>query len=487
MKLPARTTNSVLAVLVEHSGYASAEEFASAINTLGWQQHGLKLFYDHTTVKRWLRGVTCQQPDLVAAVLSRAWNIPIPVEVIWPQLRQGRPAAAAHVLPCVAARTLEELATYIGGDMLTRRQVLAEATQAAVGAGLADPLLRYLAAPPVGLTARAGSARTRITSMMVGGIEQATAHFGIQDAAVGGGLSREAAVGQLKLAVDLLRDASYTDAVGNRMLAAVAELAGMVGWMSHDVHMDGPAQRYFVLGLQAARESRDPRALLVQQSLLADLARQMHALGQPATGLRLVQAALDLPRGRHPATAAMLWNLKARMLAALGAHTIPEIRHAVELAVDLLGEAEHQSAEQRADHDLSPDAGIPYTGPAELAGNAALAWLDAARQAPPPARQAAARQAEQQALFALASRPEGFTRSRVFDLICLASSRFILAEADQAATDGNAALDLAAQVANSSRVLDRLGPLLAHSAPHAALSTVGDFRGRLLGALAAGA
>jgi hypothetical protein len=174
----------------------------------------------------------------------------------------------------------------------------------------------------------------------------------------------------------------------------------MAGWMSHDVQMAGPAQRYFILGLQAARESTDRRSTLLQVSLLADMARQMRDLGHPATGLQLVDAALALlPRGRHPAAAAMLWNLRARMLGPFGPSSITELKHAIQLAEDLLADADP------GDHDL-----LAYTGPAELAGNAALAWQDAAAHNPDLAAHA-----EQQALAALNARPPGYSRSTVFD------------------------------------------------------------------------
>jgi hypothetical protein len=143
-------------------------------------------------------------------------------------------------------------------------------------------------------------------------------------------------------------------------------------------------------------------------SLLADLARQSRSLEDPATGLRLVNAGLDLfPRGRYPAAEAMLWNLKARMLAATGRATLSEMRSARCLAEDLLGQA-----------DLTaPNATIAYTGPAELAGNAALAWQDAAAHT-----RSLAAHAEQQALAALAARPDGFVRSTVFGTITLAAA-----------------------------------------------------------------
>ncbi|MGH3694167.1 MAG: hypothetical protein ACRDRX_09350 [Pseudonocardiaceae bacterium] len=113
MKLPTRVANPVLAVLIQHSGYNSLDKFAAAVNDLGAKRHGLKLYYDHIAVKRWLSGGTCQHAEVVAEVLGRAWNVPIPATVIWPQLRHGARAPAAHLYPCVAVLTLDELAAYI--------------------------------------------------------------------------------------------------------------------------------------------------------------------------------------------------------------------------------------------------------------------------------------------------------------------------------------------------------------------------------------
>lgn len=475
MRLPKSAANPVLAILLEHSGYHSLDEFAAAVNARGSADYGLVLSYDHVGVKRWLAGGTCRQPDLVAAVLSDAWGVPIPVATIWPQLRLGEPPASAHLTPSVAARTLDELATYIGSDMLTRRTLLADAITVTSGAAFTGPLLRWLDVPAYGLDDRSKRAPHRITMSTVVGIESATAAFGAQDASIGGGLSREAAVGQLKYAVDLMRDASYTDAVGNKMLAAVAQLAGMVGWMSHDVRMAGPAQRYFVLGLHAACESTDPRSPVLRASLLADMARQMRDLGHPDTGLELVDAALDvLHRNghRHPAATAMLWNLKARMLGPLGPGLATEVKSAIQLAEDLLSDADPEQTD-----DL-----LAYTGHAELAGNAALAWQDAAVYAP-----ILAANAREQALAALGYRSTAYSRSRVFDHISVAAAGFTGIDPDQAAADGHLALDLAEEVTASARILDRLRGLMDRSAPYVDRPTVRDFRDRLAVALAGAA
>lgn len=45
---------------------------AVTVNLHGWNAQGIKLHYDHISVKRWLTGATCQNPDVLAAVLSQA-------------------------------------------------------------------------------------------------------------------------------------------------------------------------------------------------------------------------------------------------------------------------------------------------------------------------------------------------------------------------------------------------------------------------------
>src|SRR5262249_28065596 len=110
MRMPSRIANPVLAVLLDGSGFTPLDEFATAVNALGNHEYGLHLSYDHVGVKRWLSGGTCRQPEVIAEVLSRAWGVNIPVAAIWPQSRSGAAAAAPHLVPCVAPRTLDELA-----------------------------------------------------------------------------------------------------------------------------------------------------------------------------------------------------------------------------------------------------------------------------------------------------------------------------------------------------------------------------------------
>jgi hypothetical protein len=416
--------NPCLVALIEGGGFRSLEQFAEAVNHRGWTLHGVKLCYDHVRVKRWITGGTCQYPEVVADVLSTAWSVPIPVGVIWPELREGAGLVPAHLQAWVPARTLEDLSLFLRSDMLARREVLADAVGLVAGTSLVAPIARWLATPPVGLASSAGELPAgRIGLSDVRSVELATEHFRCLDNAMGGGYGREAAVGQLKYAVDLIRHTGYAEPVGDQLLAAIARLACLIGWMSHDVGMEGPAQRYLVYALQAARESRYPPARLQGVSVLCDMARQMRSVGRPDTGLRLVDLALDqLPDDRRTFNAIRggLWNLKARMLAGMGTSHLAEACSAVNLGFDLHAKA--------ADDDVDPAVAARsplFFDPAgaELAGVAADCYLDLAVDDP---RLAA--DAERHLLRALASRTEASARSRVFDQILLARCRFLQGE-----------------------------------------------------------
>jgi hypothetical protein len=468
MRLPVTVANPSLGVLIAGAGYSSRERFAEAVNRRGWQMHGVKLTYDHVSVKRWLAGSTCQYPDVVATVLSDAWGIPVPVEAIWPRLREGSRPAPAHLQAWVAVRTLEDLGVFLRSDVLSRRDVLTASVGVVAGKAFTDPLARWLDAEPVGLPPSGGRELGKINMSAVEGIEHATWQFAASDASAGGGLTREAAVGQLKYAVDLARHSRYTEEVGGRLLAAIADLAGWVGWMSHDAAMPGPAQRYLTYALQAAHEAGTERAQLRAVGILADMARQMQSLGEPTTGVRLVELALErLPkdRSRFNAVRAMLWNLKANMLAGTDPACAPEVRNAISLSFDLYHQAD--------DDDYVPEAAdyYPYTCEAELASVAAACYRDLAEVRPEFAALA-----EQQALFALAHRDDSFTRSKAFDQINLARIRFHMAEPEQACLDGSRALELAATVQASSRVRVQLRQLETDAEPYLPHPTVREFR-----------
>ena len=477
MKPPKPIANPGLDVLIRGAGYTSLERFAQVVNHRGWEMHGVKTSYDHITVKRWLAGSQSQNPDVVAAVLSDAWGIPIPVEVVWPELRDGKPAVPAHLQPWAADRTLDELGTFVRGDMLTRRETLTGAVKAVSGPVLLAPIARWFGVPPGRLPGKDDGVR-RVGNSDVAGIERSTRYFAATDAESGGGLSREAAVGQLKYAVDLAQHASYSERTGNRLLAAIAELSGLVGWLCHDSGMPGPAQRYFTYGLQAARESTDPRAPLLVVSILADMAQQMRWLRRPNASLRLHDLAVNqLPtdRRRFNVLRAVLATRRVEDgLCHLGVSALPEVRSTLSLAFDSYAQA---TTEELANATALGHRALDMSE-AGLHGRAAYSYLVLAREDP-----RLAVNAEERVLYRLSNLAQGQGRLMVIAQIHLASVRFVAGEPEQASDDGDQALDMAEQV-TSAMIRTRLRELLADSEPYACVPRVVEFRDRLRAAIA---
>lgn len=433
--------------------------------------YGLKLFYDHVTVKRWLEGRLCQNPEVVAAVLSKAWGIPIPVEVVWPEMRDGQGPVPAYQQAWVAVRTLDDLGALIGSDMLTRREILAGSMGVATGSTLIDPLARWLGAEPVGLP-EPSEAKRRIGMEEVDNIAAAIKHFAALDAKAGGGLSREAAVGQLKYAVDLTRYASYSDEVGNRLLATIAGLSGLVGWMCHDSGMPGPAQKYLLYGLQAARESTDERAPLLAVRILGDLGQHARWAGHNGTAVRLFDMALgQLPPGRDRfnLTRAIVTSNKAQSLCHLGRTSVPEVRSAVGLSSDLHAQA---TDEERTAIANLPHRSIDMSEP-ELAAKASEAYLVLAREDP---RLFA--EADELGRHSLAGIALGFGRNKVLAQVRLARLRFVAGEPDQACDDCEHALTMVGNT-KSSMVTTRLRDLLGDTEPYQKLPRVRELRERV--------
>jgi hypothetical protein len=473
-----RVTNPGLAALITGAGFRSMERFAEAVNHRGWHAYGMRLSYDHISVRRWLRGGICRHVDIVADVISAAWGVPVSPHMIWPELRDGAAAVPAHLQAWTAARTLEDLAALIGSDMLTRREILTGAIGVASGPTLLTPMTRWLDTEPTGLTdLRPGAAEPagddtdrRIGDSDVDRIEESIRLLAAQDAQTGGGLSREAAVGQLKYATDLVRYATHTDAVGNRLLAAVAGLAGLAGWMSLDSGMAGPSQQYLLYGLQAARESTDPRAPLLVVRLLADLAQHQRCTGNHETSVRLLDLAINkLPVGQHHAHRAEVIGEKAHSLAHLGSSVVTEARNCVSLSRELHAQATNDDPEATA---ALPHRNVDLTE-TEMAAKAACTYLLLAAADP---RFAGA--AQEQTLYTLANPTTGQGRNGVRAQIRLARLRFLGGDAEQGCVDGGAALAMAATTV-STMVTVRLGELYIDTQPYGALPDVAELRDQL--------
>ncbi|MGH3869004.1 MAG: helix-turn-helix domain-containing protein [Pseudonocardiaceae bacterium] len=151
-------------------------------------------------------------------------------------------------------------------------------------------------------------------------IEAATAAFKCQDFAQGSGMAWDTAVARLRVTLPLL-GAQMAPEVRPRLYLATAHLALQVGYMSFDVNHDDGARRLWMIGLDIARHTEDPRSSDLTAYLLYDMAIQAVSLGRPDEALKLVHLGHAAAIGSHPvsaSTTSALSSIEARAHAAQG-------------------------------------------------------------------------------------------------------------------------------------------------------------------------
>ncbi|MCK8676160.1 transcriptional regulator [Streptomyces lichenis] len=325
-----------------------------------------------------------------------------------------------------------------------------------------QPWLRLPDGEPLPEPVRPGA---RVGRSDVSRIQATTAAFRLLDNEHGGALSRLAVVGQLQHVTHLAATATYTEETGRALFAAIAELASVAGWMTHDAGVHDDAQRYLLLGLRAAHQAGSD-GTGIGGHLLNCLARQANHLGHAHDALDLVQAAQygtrKLPPGR---LRALLASLEARCHAVLG--DIGGMERATAAAEHaLMGEGDDPAPSWAAWFDT-----------AEFHVTAGVCEFIAAECV--PARSARAIDLITQGT---AHRPAERVRSRAFDHIALARAHVRAGQTDAADTATTTALALMGEV-HSTRVSDRLRELDTELAAAPAGTAAAGSRGRIRAAL----
>src|SRR5262249_29253593 len=169
--------------------------------------------------------------------------------------------------------------------------------------------------------------------------------------------------------------------------------------------------------------SSAPRAPLLAISILSDMAQHMKWLKRPNTAIRLHDLAISqLPadRRRFNVLRAILATKRAENgLCYLGTSSLPEVRNALNLSLDLYTQASDEDRESAATmwHRAIDVSEV------ELSGMASATYLVLARDD----RRLAA-EAEARTLHHLANVGEGQGRNTVLSRIRLASVRFVAGE-----------------------------------------------------------
>ncbi|MFJ7275482.1 hypothetical protein [Kitasatospora sp. NPDC098663] len=182
------------------------------------------------------------------------------------------------------------------------------------------------------------------------------------EAALGGHRARLLLDTELATVTDLLKQASYTEKVGRRLLRLNAELARLAGFASFDAELHAAAQRYWTTGLRVAHAA-DDRAL--GANILKSLSLQCYDHGLATAALALATAAVEGAGDVTPRTRAMLLLRQARAQAACGNRVGCDRS---------LSEAETQIARSTTTDD--DPAWTEYFDPAEFHAQTATCYAD---------------------------------------------------------------------------------------------------------------
>ena len=369
--------------------------------------------------------------------------------------------------PWLPIQTVSELITFARGDlMLGQRGGGAQRHELLEGHDLLSAVQSWTAtaADSSGLGIRRG--RKRINDQEVVQIRAVTEAFRSLDNSYGGGLTREAVIGQLISTASLIEDTTYTEEVGRKLLTGIGDLATVAGWMCHDVSMHTAAQHYFLLALQAAKETDEPN---LGAHVLSCMARQAGHLGRPQDALELIHLARYGTRHSGTATiGALLHSLEARYCAMMG-------------RLKDFDRAAGQAEAAFADRDPARDpAWVAYFDTSEYYATLGICYQIAARTSAPDR----AGRAIDMIGRALACRDPSRVRSRAFDYLGLARAHLVAGEPEAAGAAGTTALELTDKV-GSARVRDRLRELLHETGHYAGAPVIADLRSRILDQIAA--
>ncbi|HET9257027.1 MAG TPA: XRE family transcriptional regulator [Pseudonocardiaceae bacterium] len=297
---------------------------------------------------------------------------------------------------------------------------------------------------------------TRVGACDIEQIRTAESVFAGWDFAYGGGLVKEAVMGQLRYCARLL-DATCPERLRPELHAAVGALADTAGYMCFDTGAYDQARRVFRFALACAEQAEDWQ---LRAYVLNSMALLAIRTGQPDEGLALAEQGLVRP-DRLTETGQWLLHIdRARALAKM--RRIQDTLTAVGTAED------HFSRVSLA----SEPPFLAHYNVAFLAGNTGQALFDLAIVGHDPAR------AIDRLTTAVDGHTTGYTRPRAICMAKLASLTMATGDPLQAALLGIDALDTAAAT-RSRRVADDLRELAHHAAAHQHLDEVAHLRHRI--------
>lgn len=220
-------------------------------------------------------------------------------------LRAAREAAGLS-LSAMAARTHYSKAQL--GHLETGRRAVASEHVTAYSRALGVPVASLYGPPDDPLrvahewlvsdtpaTEHAASGR-RVGPSLAAELERRVVELRHLDDVIGGGDLFPLVRKELTDAERVVREASYAETTGRRLLTVVGELSQLAGWVASDAGRYGEAQAVYLSGVSAAQQAND-RSLAGQ--LLSSLSYQIANVGNPADAALLARSAV---RGANEAT-----------------------------------------------------------------------------------------------------------------------------------------------------------------------------------------
>jgi hypothetical protein len=276
----------------------------------------------------------------------------------------------------------------------------------------------------------------------------------MSDNLFGGGLSCEAAAGQLRWVARLLDAKMTDDAVRRAMFEAAGNLSGVVAFSAFDIADYTSADRCFRFALWCADQSG---SWALRAEALSDMSRKATYLGNIDEALSLIEFA-QVRSDRISATAqAMMSALRARLLALTGRHADAQAE---------VDRADMYFAEREPNTDPS---WLQYYDEAEHQGSTGRALIPVAH---------AAKRADLAATrltSAIRLHDEHYARSRTFSRTRLATLLMDVDDPREAAAVGRQAVADAASL-RSQRVVTELRTLAKVARSHARIGDVAELR-----------
>lgn len=290
-------------------------QLVNAVNKALSAQGRERLRLDPTAGYAWVKHGSCPRtpiPEFAAAVLTDRLGFTVTAEQVWPGAAPGATKTTA-VAGFGSVSHVDDLVRELG-RLTFVSSAPGNPVEGASGADLTFTVVDQLRG--VDLTARMRSGHEHVLPEQVDLIGTHVAALrGLDDRHGGGALSLRYVAAELRNVMELLQHANYDVRTGRRLMAIVADLAQLLGWMHFDSGRHGAAERYLLLSVGVCRAiSEADRAA----NAIGMLSYVSSFAGHGTHAVRLAEAASAETRSRDPVLRARLLGREATAAAADG-------------------------------------------------------------------------------------------------------------------------------------------------------------------------